>query len=183
MKRLGPMLLATFVVSLIRPAAEAQDFGSSPEKSVRAVIQKSLSPEKSERIFAPRRDGELYSAKTADGWTLVAHRYRPRGPARPGALPVILCHGLSNNASFWALEPSSSLAAYLNGLGLAPLLAQQFLYQNIGSADKETAVNHFPFLVSETMNRRLGRDPALCRGKLGLDPAYHLGPIRRGIGK
>lgn len=56
---------------------------------------------------------EPYPMRTADGWTLVAHRYRPSGPPRPGALPVILCHGLSYNASFWDLDPSCSFARYL----------------------------------------------------------------------
>lgn len=113
----GIKLLAALVLSLVAQAAKAQDFGSFLEKAARGAVQKWLSPENFKRVLTPRRNGELYTVKSADGWTLVAHRYRPSGPARPDALPVILCHGLSYNASFWALEPSSSLAAYLTRLG------------------------------------------------------------------
>src|SRR5262249_35813840 len=39
------------------------------------------------------------------------------GAPRPGALPVILCHGLTYNAQFWDLDPACSFARYLVGLG------------------------------------------------------------------
>ena len=170
MKRPGLMLLAAFVVSLLSPAAEAQDFGSFLEKAARGAIQKSLSPENLKRVLAPRRDGELYTVKTADGWTLVAHRYRPSGPARPGALPVILCHGLSYNASFWALEPSSSLAAYLNQLGYDVWAvdlrgcgqSQKWVYQ----------LDDAPNVVVGGVLRRVTRNKVAPTGFATLDPRY-----------
>lgn len=64
-----------------------------------------------------QRRSETYPIKTADGWTLVAHRYRPAATPPPGALPVILCHGLTYSASFWDLDPSCSLAEYLASQG------------------------------------------------------------------
>jgi len=41
-------------------------------------------------------------AQTADGWRLGVRRYRPRRPD-PGKLPVVLCHGLGLNATFWTI--------------------------------------------------------------------------------
>ncbi len=43
---------------------------------------------------APRED-EILQARTADGWTLVLGRRRPRGPARRP--PVLLVHGIALN--------------------------------------------------------------------------------------
>jgi|GEM_PF-328307 len=61
--------------------------------------------------------GEPFVIKTPDGWSLVAQRYPPTGQPRPGAMPVILCHGLTYNAQFWDLDPSVSFAQYLAQLG------------------------------------------------------------------
>jgi pimeloyl-ACP methyl ester carboxylesterase len=47
----------------------------------------------------PCTDGFAY---TADGWRLGVRHYRPEHPD-PGKLPVILCHGLGLNATFWTL--------------------------------------------------------------------------------
>jgi len=47
----------------------------------------------------PCTDGYAY---TADGWRLGVRHYRPRYPD-PGKLPVILCHGLGLNATFWTI--------------------------------------------------------------------------------
>jgi pimeloyl-ACP methyl ester carboxylesterase len=67
--------------------------------------------------YAAQQHGQPMALRTADGWTLVVHRYAPRGGQAPGAMPVILCHGLTYNASFWDLEPSASLPRYLAGRG------------------------------------------------------------------
>lgn len=99
-----------------RPAG-AQDFGRFLENAGKEILRNQLSPENIQRTIAPHMDGEQAAIKTADGWTLVAHRHRPRVQPKPGALPVILCHGLSYNAQFWTLDPSVSLADYLSGLG------------------------------------------------------------------
>jgi len=41
-------------------------------------------------------------AYTEDGWRLGVRHYRPEHPD-PGKLPVILCHGLGLNATFWTI--------------------------------------------------------------------------------
>jgi lysosomal acid lipase/cholesteryl ester hydrolase len=47
----------------------------------------------------PCTDGYAY---TDDGWKLGVRHYRPEHPD-PGKLPVILCHGLGLNATFWTI--------------------------------------------------------------------------------
>lgn len=47
----------------------------------------------------PCTDGYAY---TRDGWRLGIRHYRPEQPD-PGKLPVILCHGLGLNATFWTI--------------------------------------------------------------------------------
>jgi pimeloyl-ACP methyl ester carboxylesterase len=47
----------------------------------------------------PCTDGYAY---TADGWRLGVRHYRPENPD-PSKLPVILCHGLGLNATFWTI--------------------------------------------------------------------------------
>ena len=47
----------------------------------------------------PCTDGYAY---TEDGWRLGVRHYRPKHPD-PGKLPVILCHGLGLNATFWTI--------------------------------------------------------------------------------
>lgn len=52
-------------------------------------------------------------AYTEDGWRLGVRRYRPARPD-PGKLPVVLCHGLGLNATFWTITDDhlpSQLAA------------------------------------------------------------------------
>lgn len=47
----------------------------------------------------PCTDGYAY---TRDGWRLGVRHYRPEHPD-PAKLPVILCHGLGLNATFWTI--------------------------------------------------------------------------------
>jgi pimeloyl-ACP methyl ester carboxylesterase len=51
------------------------------------------------RDLRPCTDG---FARTADGWMLGVRRYHPIEP-KPGALPVVLCHGLGLNGTFWTI--------------------------------------------------------------------------------
>jgi pimeloyl-ACP methyl ester carboxylesterase len=51
------------------------------------------------RDLRPCTDG---FAETVDGWRLGIRRYRPAQPD-PGKHPVVLCHGLGLNGSFWTL--------------------------------------------------------------------------------
>src|SRR4051812_37744323 len=41
-------------------------------------------------------------ATTADGWKLGIRRFDP-ARADPGKLPVVLCHGLGLNGTFWTI--------------------------------------------------------------------------------
>ena len=60
----------------------------------------------------PCTDGYAY---TADGWRLGVRHYRPRQPD-PDKLPVILCHGLGLNATFWTIT-DDHLPSQLNARG------------------------------------------------------------------
>lgn len=97
--------------------ASAQDLGRFLEGAARDSVRKALAPEAIERALQPGPAGvQTIPIRTADGWTLVAHRYRPTGqPA--GLPPLILCHGLTYSAAFWDLDPSVSLARWLAARG------------------------------------------------------------------
>lgn len=114
----SPVLIGFFVV-VATNSAQADDFGKLLERAVKKTAKDTFTP-------APNRAtttnhevsrGESIPFKTADGWTLVAHHYRPIGPVKVGAMPVILCHGLTYNASFWDLDPACSFAQYLASHG------------------------------------------------------------------
>lgn len=98
--------------------AVADDLGRLLEKAARNGVRQAMAPRDTGRGRGPEKHvGEPVVTKTADGWTLVAIHYKPTGQARPGAMPVILCHGLTYNASFWDLDPSCGFAPYLASLG------------------------------------------------------------------
>ncbi len=106
--------------------ARGDDFGKFLEKAARNAIRDTFTPEvlSGRGTLAPGRpptvagtSAETHTVRTADGWTLVAHRFRPAGPPRPGSKPVILCHGLTYSAVFWDLDPSCSFAEYLSAEG------------------------------------------------------------------
>lgn len=50
-------------------------------------------------LLRPCTDG---FTRTADGWVLGIRRIRPRHPD-PAKLPVVLCHGMGLNGTFWTL--------------------------------------------------------------------------------
>lgn len=60
----------------------------------------------------PCTDGYAY---TADGWRLGVRHYVPAHPD-PAKLPVVLCHGLGLNATFWTIT-DNHLPAQLNERG------------------------------------------------------------------
>lgn len=105
-------------------SAFGQDFGKMFERAAKDGLKRTFSGENLERAVTDNlekavtnrntADRETVPVKTPDGWTLVAHHYRPAGGrARTDALPVILCHGLTYSAAFWDLDPSVSFAKYL----------------------------------------------------------------------
>src|SRR5437660_1760039 len=57
------------------------------------------------RRNAPHPDLRPYNegyAHTADGWHLGMRRFRPATPD-PGKDPVVLCHGMGLNGTFWTI--------------------------------------------------------------------------------
>jgi pimeloyl-ACP methyl ester carboxylesterase len=74
------LALGALVVLLLPGCATMRTHASNPE-------------------LRPGTDGFAY---TADGWLLGIKRYRPANPD-PGKHPVVLCHGLGLNATFWTL--------------------------------------------------------------------------------
>lgn len=60
----------------------------------------------------PCTDGYAF---TADGWRLGVRHYVPEHPD-PGKLPVVLCHGLGLNATFWTIT-DNHLPAQLTARG------------------------------------------------------------------
>src|SRR5262245_5978846 len=124
------LLAGAAFVAGIAGYARGQDLGKAFEKAARDQLRQVLTPPQGARPSAgPRGDEagtkasasasspEPHIIKTRDGWTLVALRYRPAGRAPSGAMPVILCHGLTYNALFWDLDPSCSLPRYLAARG------------------------------------------------------------------
>ena len=140
--------MALSVAASLPSVASAQDLGRLLERAARDSLRQALDPQRPERNAFPSNPGsrpnpypfpnpnptratdpgrtpasprkvETHAIKTADGWTLVALRYRPTASPRPGAatMPVILCHGLTYNARFWDLDPSCSFAEYLAAQG------------------------------------------------------------------
>ncbi|MDB5351874.1 MAG: lysophospholipase [Planctomycetota bacterium] len=114
---IGSLVLAGLLVASV----QADDLERLLKKAARNAAQGTLNPAppprgvKPQATAAPR--GESHPLKTADGWTLVIHHYRPTSAPRAGAMPVILCHGLTYNATFWDLDPSCSFAEYLAARG------------------------------------------------------------------
>jgi pimeloyl-ACP methyl ester carboxylesterase len=119
-RRIIAILAGSGLLAAGAAVGRGDDFGKFLERtardSARGVLDRPAGPGVIPSPAAAPQ-AQPYEIKTADGWTLVAHRYRPTGPARPGALPVILCHGLTYNASFWDLDPSCSLAQFLAAAG------------------------------------------------------------------
>ena len=75
-------------------AAAALALGFSGLSGCANMRRNALSPD-----LRPCTDEFAY---TEDGWRLGVRRYRPARPD-PGKLPVILCHGLGLNATFWTI--------------------------------------------------------------------------------
>jgi polyhydroxyalkanoate synthase len=67
-------------------------------------------------LFGPQPAPQSSFITTDDGWSLNLLRYEPARPAA-NTDPVICCHGLSYNASFWDLTERTSLPRYLQKHG------------------------------------------------------------------
>lgn len=162
-----------FMVGLVAPStrAQAQDLGKLFQDSAKKQFRQALNP--GARAAGPearKPNGEPVVVKTADGWTLVAHRYKPTGRPRPGALPVILCHGLTYNASFWDLDPSCSFAQYLAGLGFDVWAVS---LRGCGLSQKWVwSLDNAPEVVIEGALRRMTHGKPTATGFATIDPRY-----------
>ena len=97
----------------------------------------------------PCTDGYAY---TADGWRLGVRHYRPETPD-PSKLPVILCHGLGLNATFWTIT-DNHLPSQLNAKGY-----EVFVFDIRGSGENGRPGWHDRF------NRALRQTPFRERGE------------------
>lgn len=111
---------------------------------------------------------EPYPIKTADGWTLVVHRYRgPRAP-QPGLPPIVLCHGLTYNATFWDLDPAASPARYFAEQGYDVWLAD---LRGSGMSTKWVwKLDQSPDLLVGEAIRRLSKGKLAPTGYATIDP-------------
>ncbi len=191
MRRSRPFQLSlAFLTLCFSPTAFAQraDFGRMFEDAARKVASGTLDevagralrpPTATARpgtppaptlpdLAAPR--GEEVTVKTQDGWVLVAHRFRPTGQPRPGALPVILCHGLSYNAAFWNLDPSCSLVDYLTRAGYDVWVVD---LRGSGESTKWVAkLNEAPEMMIGDAVRRLSNNKLTPTGYATIDPKF-----------
>ncbi len=165
-----------FGLVLARPArGQVDELGKLFEKAAVNVARKAvvgpggIAEKLGGQVEGPR--SEPFTVKTADGWTLVTHRYSPAGGRpRPGTLPVILCHGLSYNATFWDLEPSVSMARYLSELGYDVWVADLR-----GSGDSQKWVwklDAAPEMILGGAVRRLSRGKLAPTGFATADPRF-----------
>jgi len=91
-------------------------------------------------------------AYTEDGWRLGIRRYRPARPD-PSKLPVVLCHGLGLNATFWTLT-DNHLPGQLAARGY-----EVFVFDMRGSGENGRVG------LQGRVNRFLRQTPFLERGE------------------
>jgi pimeloyl-ACP methyl ester carboxylesterase len=160
--------------------ARAQDLGKFLEQTARQQLRGVLGPAGPDRrepgsrgptASAPQQvAAEPHTIKTRDGWMLVALRYRPSGQARPGALPVILCHGLTYNAMFWDLDPSCSFARYLSSQGFDVWSVN---LRGCGASQKWVwNLNDAPQAMVESALRRMTRGQVGSKSFATVDPKF-----------
>jgi pimeloyl-ACP methyl ester carboxylesterase len=122
------------------------------------------------RSFFERDRGEMVAVQTRDGWTLVAHHYAPAAPPPAGSMPVILCHGLSYNASFWDLDPGASLPKYLASKGWDVWVVD---LRGSGYSQKWVwKIDQAPEQLIGGAIRRLTRNKITPTGYATIDPKY-----------
>ncbi|MDX2035851.1 MAG: alpha/beta fold hydrolase [Isosphaeraceae bacterium] len=164
---LGTTLVA--ITFLAAPAA-ADDFGKFLDRAKKEMLKDQLSPQHLDRLSAQHNLGETHPVKTQDGWTLVAHRFRPKGAPKPGADPVILCHGLGYNALFWNLNPACSLPDYLTSNGYDVWVVD---LRGCGSSQKWVwKLDDTPSLIVGSAIRNLSGGKVAPTGYATIDPKY-----------
>lgn len=167
-----PRCLPLFVACCLMPVAivAADDLGEKVNKAAQQWFDTQSSPDNVERTVAPYTlDAEPHTVQTADGWTLVVHRYRSHGRPQP-SMPIILCHGFGYNALFWDLEPSCSFAEYLARRGYdvwsvnlrGSGLSQKWVWE----------LDSAPTLLAGSALRKLSHGKMAPTGYATLNPRY-----------
>ncbi|WP_152050481.1 alpha/beta hydrolase [Tautonia marina] len=150
--------------------AKGQDFGALLEDFGKELLRQQLSPENIQRTLKPHLTGETFPIRTVDGWTLVAHRFRPSTGVRPGTMPVILCHGLSYNAQFWDISPEVSFPQYLAERGWDVWVVN---LRGSGLSSKWVAkIDAAPTMVVGGLIRRATNNRMAPTGYATLDPKF-----------
>lgn len=155
----------------------AQDLGKFFENAARDQLRQILTPSSASSTRPGARASQAIATspqphviKTRDGWTLVALRYRPTGPPVPGAMPVILCHGLTYNALFWDLDPSCSLSRYLAAQGFDVWAVN---LRGCGMSQKWTwNLEQAPEAMIESALRRMSSGKIGATSYASVDPKY-----------
>jgi pimeloyl-ACP methyl ester carboxylesterase len=182
-RSIGSALLAGALLVLpivLVSSSRADDFGRFLERAAGNTLRQALEPQEPNRAAATApgtvpaggdaEHGEPVAVRTADGWTLVAHHYKPTAAPRVGAMPVILCHGLTYNALFWDLVPEYSFAEYLAAQGFDVWavslrgggLSQKWVWK----------LDDIPSVFLSTATRRLTHGKIPASGYASVDPKY-----------
>ncbi|QDV36865.1 alpha/beta fold hydrolase [Tautonia plasticadhaerens] len=165
--RAAGILMAQAAVGKV---ATGQDFGALLEDFGKDILRQQLTPENIQRTLKPHLTGETVPIQTADGWTLVAHRFRPATGVRPGTMPVILCHGLSYNAQFWDISPEVSLPNFLAERGWDVWVVN---LRGSGLSSKWVAkLDAAPTMVVGGLIRRATNNKIAPTGYATLDPKF-----------
>ena len=117
-------------------------------------------------------------AHTEDGWRLGVRRYRPKRPD-PNKYPVILCHGLGLNATFWTITKShlpSQLAAHGYEVFLFDLRAS-------GESSKPASHDRINRFLRETPFRERGESTWTLDDVVRYDMPAILGHVERQTGR
>lgn len=98
----------------------------------------------------PCTDGSAY---TADGWRLGVRHLRPAHPD-PNKLPVVLCHGLGLNGTFWTItDEHEHLPAQLQAKGYEVFI---FDFRGSGESARVGRVGRFNGFLRETPLLEIG---------------------------
>lgn len=123
----------------------------------------------------PCTDGYAF---TMDGWRLGVRHYRPDHPD-PDKLPVILCHGLGLNATFWTIT-DNHLPAQLNARGYDVYVFDIRASGENGQPGKNDRINRF---LRGTLFRERGESNWTVDDVVSYDMPAILEYVERDTGK